>query len=261
MLGADENLWVVKFQNNPQHRRVLINDFVVTRLAASIGLTVPATDIVDVDPWLVGNEHAFYYELGHERREVYASGLHFGSRFVGGLMPGCVVDYLPPQHLASVSNLDEFAGILCLDKWTVNMDGRQAAFCRRPRQKTYRAHFIDQGFCLGAAAWAFPDAPLRGIYPRNEVYLRIVGWESFEPWLSRIEQTSAEAVWTIVNDVPSEWYDKDSVEFDRVVEQLLSRRLRLRELIHAFRSSDRKPFPMWGNPLALASVREKSMFG
>ena len=128
MLGADENLWVVKFQNNPQHRRVLINEFVATRLAALIGLTVPATEVIEVDPWLVAHEHAFRYELGQGRRETYASGLQFGSRFVGGLMPGCVVDYLPDEQLRSVRNIEEFAGVLCLDKWTGNMDSRQAVF-------------------------------------------------------------------------------------------------------------------------------------
>ena len=33
MLGADGKLWVVKFQNNPQHIRVLANELIATRLA------------------------------------------------------------------------------------------------------------------------------------------------------------------------------------------------------------------------------------
>ena len=41
MLGADGNAWVVKFQNNPQHIRVLANELIATRLAAAVGLTVP----------------------------------------------------------------------------------------------------------------------------------------------------------------------------------------------------------------------------
>ena len=42
MLGADGKLWVVKFQNNPQHLRVLANELIATRLAEAVGLTVPA---------------------------------------------------------------------------------------------------------------------------------------------------------------------------------------------------------------------------
>ena len=39
MLGADGQLWVVKFQNNPQHVRVLANELIATRLAEAIGLS------------------------------------------------------------------------------------------------------------------------------------------------------------------------------------------------------------------------------
>src|ERR1700743_1152003 len=53
MLGADGNLWVVKFQNNPQHRRVLANELIASRLAESIGLTIPKTDVVEVSDWLI----------------------------------------------------------------------------------------------------------------------------------------------------------------------------------------------------------------
>ena len=55
MLGADGKLWVVKFQNNPQHLRVLANELIATRLAEAVGLTVPASDVVEVTEWLVAN--------------------------------------------------------------------------------------------------------------------------------------------------------------------------------------------------------------
>jgi hypothetical protein len=99
MLGSDGKLWVVKFQNNPQHRRVLANELIATRLAAAAGLTVPASDVVEVTEWLVANTLDMTLELPRGIRERYAPGLQFGSQFVGGLMPGQVVDYLPEQQL------------------------------------------------------------------------------------------------------------------------------------------------------------------
>jgi len=36
-----------------------------------------------------------------------------------------VVDYLPEEQLLELKNLGEFAGILALDKWTGNANGRQ----------------------------------------------------------------------------------------------------------------------------------------
>ena len=133
-------------------------------------------------------------------------GLQFGSQFVGGLMPGLVVDYLPEAQMEEIRNEAEFCGMLCIDKWTGNCNGRQAVFERRPRERKYRATFIDQGFCFNAGEWNFPDSPLRGVYARNQVYKRVTGWESFEPWLSRVEGMGPEVLWEIAEAVPPEWY-------------------------------------------------------
>jgi hypothetical protein len=256
MLGSDGNLWVVKFQNNPQHRRVLANELIATRLAEAVGLTVPATDVVEVTEWLVANTREMVVEMPRGQRERYAPGLQFGSRFVGGLMPGQVVDYLPEQQLDEVRNLKEFAGILCIDKWTGNSNGRQAVFERRPRERRYRATFIDQGFCFNAGEWNFPDSPLRGVYQRNRVYAGVTGWESFEPWLSRVESMDPAILWGIAELVPPEWYGGDTTEIERLMEQLLARRQRVRELIASFRDSDRRPFPMWEKSTKIVAGRQ-----
>jgi len=50
-------------------------------------------------------------------------------------------------------------------------------------QSVYETVMIDQGFCFNAGEWTFPDAPLRGLYARNRVYLGVTGRESFEPWI------------------------------------------------------------------------------
>jgi hypothetical protein len=55
MRADDGHFYVVKFQNNPQHLRVLANELLATRLAESVGLPVPMTDIVIVQEWLIKN--------------------------------------------------------------------------------------------------------------------------------------------------------------------------------------------------------------
>ena len=246
MVGADSRLWVVKFQNNPQHLRVLANELIATRLAEAIGLPVPATDVIEVTDWLIEHTDDLYVEQTAGRRERCRAGLQFGCQYVGGEAARHVVDYLPEQELLAVTNVGAFAGVLALDKWTGNCNGRQAVFSRKARARGYRATFIDQGFCFNAAAWDFPDAPKRGVYGRDVVYRAVTGWESFEPWLSRIEAMKAETLWTIADGVPPEWYDGDTVLMERLVEQLLERREKVRGLIAAFRASDRRPFPLWG---------------
>jgi hypothetical protein len=245
MLGADGHAYVVKFQNNPQHIRVLANEFLASKLAAAVGLTVPEVELIEVSSWLVENTPELEIDMGRTRVRCQP-GLEFGSRFVGGLMPGQVVDYLPEGQLIEIRNLAEFAGILALDKWTGNANGRQAVFTRKQRERRYRAVFIDYGYCFHAGDWKLEDLPLRGVYYRNDVYREITGWESFEPWLTRLENIAPETVWAAANEVPPEWYGGDLTDMETLVEKLLKRKSRIRELIEEFGKSDRKPFPKWG---------------
>jgi hypothetical protein len=261
MLGADGNLWVVKFKNNPQHLRVLANELIATRIAEAVGLAVPRCDVVEVSEWLIANSPEMTVDVGRGVREPCAGGLQFGSRFVGGLMPGQVVDYLPEAQMDEVRNLTEFAGMLAVDKWTGNCNGRQAVFERRVREKRYRAVFIDQGFCFNAGEWTFPDAPLRGVFARNQVYASVRGWESFEPWLSRVEEYAAEELWKIAEEIPPEWYGGDPGTIERLMETLLRRRARVRELIESFRESNREPFPKWGVKMSVAVPRGFGLLG
>ena len=248
MLGADEHLYVVKFRNNPQATRVLANEFLATRLAAAAGLSVPACEVVEVTPWLVSSTSELCVRLAHST-ESCPPGLQFGSRYVGGLLPGMVVDYLTEPQLLEVKNLAEFAGMLVIDKWTCNVNGRQAVFVRKGREKKYSAVFVDQGYCFNAAEWVYRDVPLRGVFPRNPVYAHVHGWQDFEPWLSRVEGMDPAVIWKIAESVPPEWYGGDSAEIERLVEELLERRRLVRSLIEAFRDSDRNPFPMWHESL------------
>ena len=244
MRCADNNYYVVKFRNNPQHTRVLVNDWLGTRLAEMIGLPVPVADVVDVHPWLIEHSPELRIELCG-RQTMITSGLSFGSRYVVPPTEGEVYDYLPEAMIGRVRNLPSFAGILAFDKWTCNADGRQAAFWKRRGERKFTASFIDQGYCFNAGEWSFPDAPLRGVFGRNDVYAAITGWESFEPWLSRIESFPESSLWPLVDQIPPEWYDSAADELGQLLSRLLERRTRVRDLILSFKNSSRNPFPNW----------------
>ena len=62
----DGHYYVVKFQNNPHHTRVLANDWLGTRLGRLIGLPMPDVSEVDVDPWLV--EHTQESRMNYAAR-------------------------------------------------------------------------------------------------------------------------------------------------------------------------------------------------
>ena len=244
MRADDANYYVVKFQNNPQHVRVLANDFMASRLAERIGLPAAHAEMINVDAWLI--EHTPELNIQLAGRTIPCEpGVQFASRYVVDPAEGTVFDYLPEPALSQVRNLKEFAGMLLVDKWTCNANGRQAAFWKRARERKYTATFIDQGYCFNAAEWNFPDSPLRGIYLRNEVYEWVRDWDDFEPWLTRLEELDPEVIGEIAGCIPPEWYESDADALERLVSELTGRRSLIRRLITDFQQSSRQPFPLW----------------
>jgi hypothetical protein len=157
-----------------------------------------------------------------------------------------VCDYLPESiMLEKTDNLVAFAQCLSFDKWTGNADGRQAVFSKKMNARKFKATLIDQGYAFNAEQWDFPDSPLRGVYARNCVYEHVTGWESFEPTLSRLEQIDITELWRLAQGLPEAWYQFDSAGLARLVETLHRRRALVRDLITAFRTSSRCPFPHW----------------
>jgi hypothetical protein len=242
--ASDKNLYVVKFQNNPQHIRVLVNEYLGTTVGRLLHLPMPETRIMEVSDWLIENTPELKIDLA-PRSISWASGLQFASRYVGDSDQDRVFDYLPDSMFHRIANRDDFPRVLVFDKWTGNSDGRQAVFVKRPNQRTYQTVFIDQGYCFNAGEWNFPDSPLRGVYARNSVYENVTGWGSFEPTLSQVEQIEIDSLWSSAAEIPAEWYEHDSEAITRLIEALHAQRSLIRELITSFRNSTRNPFPNW----------------
>src|SRR5690348_13337183 len=244
MRADDGHFYVVKFQNNPQHLRVLANELLATRLAERVGLPVPATEVIEVDAWLIENTPELCMEVSLHPVPC-KPGLQFGARYVCDPAEAQVFDYLPESMLDKVKNREAFAGMLALDKWLGNANGRQAVFWKKSRERKYNVSFIDQGYCFNAGEWDFPDSPLRGVYARNCVYKDVRGWDAFEPWLSRIEKLDPEIVREIAEEIPPEWVGHDWQALEKLAKEIIARRGKVRDLIKAFRNSSRQPFPEW----------------
>ena len=261
----DDGYYIVKFQNNPQHLRILANEMLATRLAARLGLCVPQVEMVEVRPELIAYTAELVMQLGMGRIPC-AAGRQFGSQVPGHPAHMAVYDFLPDEQLCAVRNLPDFLGVFVFDKWTCNTNGRQAIFFREPEDRggpaaspapgrspvapvytnQYTAMMIDHGFCFNAGEWDFPDAPLRGLYARHRVYENVAGMDAFEPWLERLEKRMTEAILgEEAERIPPEWYQDDWDALARLLDKLYARRKRVRELILSARNSGRDPFPNW----------------
>jgi hypothetical protein len=243
--ASDGACYVTKFQNNPQHIRVLANEMLATKLGMALGLPMPRVEVIEVSDWLIEHTEDLRINLGGSKLPC-RSGKQLGSLYVGCESPSMTFDYLPRELLERVLNIGDFPRVLVLDKWTCNSDGRQAIFWRKTlRSPRHQATFIYQGYCFNASEWSFPDCPLRGVYANNCVYEGVTGWEAFEPVLTKAEEMDIDTIWRCGAEIPEEWYEGDRDGLNRLVEALHHRRGAIRRLITEFRRSSRSPFPNW----------------
>ena len=165
--ASDGACYVTKFQNNPQHIRVLANEMLATNLGLALGLPMPRVEVIEVSDWLIKHTEDLRISLGGSKIPCQ-SGKQLGSLYVGRESPGMTFDYLPRELLEGVRNLSDFARVLVLDKWTCNSDGRQAIFVGKRREAS------DTPQPLLTKATASMPASGRSRIVRSEVYTRTI---------------------------------------------------------------------------------------
>ncbi|MCX6637426.1 MAG: hypothetical protein NT090_20420 [Acidobacteria bacterium] len=121
--------YVVKFVNNPQHRRILVNEMIASVLLDYLRISQPETAVIELTPQFLGENPDVFIQLGTRRAPV-PPGWHFGSRYPGDPNLTAVYDFIPDALLSRVVNFNEFLGMLVFDKWAANADARQSIFFR-----------------------------------------------------------------------------------------------------------------------------------
>lgn len=254
--ASDEHFYVVKVLNNPQHRRILVNEWIASAFLNYLGISTPAVAMVRVSETFLAENPDAYIQLG-SRREPLVPGWHFGSQFPGDPARNVVYDFLPDALLEKIENLAEFPGVLAFDKWMGNADSRQAVFFRarlkewlpsssaHPLRLGFVAQMVDNGYALEGPHWKLTDSPLQGLYFRPMVYSGVRGLNDFQPWLDRIIHFPEEVVDQAVKQIPPPWLEGEEGALATLLEKLLARCKRVPDLIEACRGGRVNPFPNW----------------
>jgi len=79
---ADGHFYVVKFLNNPQHRRILINEWIASVFLNYLQISAPAAAIVNLSAEFLESNPEVHIQLGTRHLGV-EPGWHFGSRYPG----------------------------------------------------------------------------------------------------------------------------------------------------------------------------------
>jgi hypothetical protein len=256
MLCDDGRHYIVKFRNNPQHRRILVNEWISGVFLKHLQISTPETAIVKLSPEFLAANPDVHMQLG-TRRAAPEPGWHFGSRHPGDPDKMSTYDFIPDVLLEKVANLPEFLGVLVFDKWVSNADARQSIFFRarirewspafggHPNKLGFVAHMMDHGYAFEGPHWQFPDSPLQGLYFRHLVYRFVKGLDNFQPWLDRVLHFPEEVVDDAVKSLPPEWLDGDEAALDALLNRLLSRRRLVPDLIRQCCTARSNPFPNW----------------
>ena len=257
LIEADDGqFYVVKFRNNPQGRRILINEWFGSILLRHLGIACAEPAILDIGRDFLREYPDTGIQLG--RQKIAAEpGWHFGSKYPGHPDRVAVYDFIPDALLGKVENLHEFIGMLAFDKWTGNADARQSVFVRarvreyapeaaaHPLRVGFVAIMIDHGYLFNGPHWDFMDSGATGLYFRPSVYQCVRGWDSFQPWLDRIVNFPEDVVDDALKQLPPAWLNGDSDLLLRLLERLMHRRKRVPDLIEGCGRSYLKPFPRW----------------
>jgi hypothetical protein len=257
LIEADDgHFYVVKFQNNPQHRRILVNEWIASHFLRYLHIAVPSTAIVNLTEDFLAENPDVHIQFGTKRSPVTA-GWHFGSCFPGDPATVAVYDFVPDSLLLKVENLGDFLGVLAFDKWTANADARQSIFLRarlrdfapsvntHPLRTGFLALMMDHGYIFNGPHWDYPDSPVQGIYFRPMVYEKVRGWDDFQPWLDRLIHFPESTVDEAYRSLPPEWVRGDEDALESMLENLMRRRKRIPELIKECSAGRVRPFPNW----------------
>jgi hypothetical protein len=254
--GEDGAFYVVKFINNPQHRRILINEWLACAFLRYLQIHVPDTAVVELTREFIQDNPDLYLSIG-SRREQVAPGLHFGSRLAVHPDRVAVFDFLPDKLLSKIENRVDFLGALVFDKWVANADSRQAVFFRAraktwtplkgdaPARVGFFAQMIDHGFAFNGPHWEFQDSPIQGLYFRTSVYDEVHSLDSFQPWVAMVENFPVEVVDFAWKEIPRDWLQEDEAPLEDLLERLLKRRSRIAALIHEIQRHRATAFANW----------------
>ncbi len=253
--GEDGAFYVAKFLNNPQHRRILINEWLACVFLRYLQIYVPETALLELTPDFLEANPELYFSIG-PRREPVKPGLHFGSRMAVDPNRVAVFDFLPDKLLAKVENRADFLGMLVFDKWVGNADSRQAVFFRAraknwplkgeaPARVGFFAQMIDHGFAFNGPHWTFQDSPVQGLYFRTSVYDEVQSLDSFEPWLEMVANFPESVIDSAWKEIPREWLEDDEEPLEKLLETLLKRRAQVRRLIGEARDRRANAFRNW----------------
>ncbi|MDR7001851.1 HipA family kinase [Neobacillus niacini] len=226
-LMSDGKEYLVKFKENPQGTRVLVNDWVVGRLAQLLGLPVAPFELT------------YFSKYDFKKfSDLYRYGFKPGHQFASKLLKDCT-GLWEPRSNEKIVNIDTLPGIIVFDYWVNNTDRDTGnVLLEKLSDHTNYLHLIDHGLCF--PGYANSIEMLKQV-PRNLLNQAAHTWavsqienpKSLLKFTEKVLALPSEKILSVINTIPDDW-DVSSSEKKALYQYLLSAKKALPFLILKF---------------------------
>ena len=240
--GTDGKYYVVKYKENPEGTRSLVNDFLGAHIFLSLGINTAPAGMIAVTPQFL------QYNGSVGQRDPLGpcnvrAGVHFTSLYAGDPMHVVVHDLGRSAVIRKFLNQEDFIGALVADRWLAHCDSRQAIYFRH--SGGWMCQMIDFGQILGGSEWRLSDPAFFSLAMDRSVYRVERPLEHLQKWIDRVKYFPEVRLFEIAAAIPEEWLGRERTQFERVLDKLLVRRDKIHELVESGFQHKMEPFGSW----------------
>ena len=222
--ASDGFLYVIKFTNNQQGANLCFNESVGSELYRACGLPSPMWKPLLVTDVFLDQNQDCWMDTPYGRIRP-ASGLCFGSRFLGGAGTR-LLEVLPGTYFKRVRNHENFWLAWLIDICAGHADNRQAIF-REDSDRWLNASFIDHGHLLGGPKGDLQPHYIASRYLDPRIYQSGVCSEHLVGFQRVALRLNFDQFWRRMQTLPDDW--KTASAYDSLAQCLT--RLSNRELL------------------------------
>jgi hypothetical protein len=207
--ATDGLIYVVKFTNNLQGANLPFNESAGSELYSALGLACPAWRPIFIsDTFLDRNPECWIHNPDGSLLRP-ATGLTFGSRFLGGGMTR-LLEILPETSFKRVTNRESFWLAWLIDICAMHADNRQTIFVESAKGEV-KAYFVDHGHLFGGPNGREQKSFLGLRYLDPRIYQGVSS--SCLLNLARASQAlDIDLLWKRIQDLPHSWKTSSALD-------------------------------------------------
>lgn len=225
--------YAVKFQQNPQGIKAIINEYICSELAKILFLPIPEPALINITKEFLD---VFGEKLSNFIGETIQPGLHFGTKKIKK-----VFTITSTKMIEEAVNLNVISELFIFDLFICNKDrdsnGGNLLFDKGKNEIVIldHTHVFDLGTIWSASQLNIRiGKPFEILNPDGFVYKKLIpyieGRNPFDTILDKLTRMTKEQVWHIINNVPEEWLLNDE-EKESLLSYLLDRKDRINETL------------------------------